>query len=153
MHNNPSQTEDPNKPWVGLWMGRRHVVFDREIQPQDTQYMLIYFVEGKSLCFRDKEIERKHVKTIRNQQTIDFAIEQYVQWKRNNQDQLANLMSETAFHVQEPASLKMKCLECGGEGITYSRIGTFSDGAFSDGVNQREVCNHCNGTGFVANIY
>lgn len=141
------------KIWVGFWMGRRHVVFDPELQPTDKQFIRLYFVEGKSLCCRSGSAERMHVKTVRDKKTIDYAIDQYDEWKRRNQETVSKLISETFYSIQDPDAPRKKCSTCNGDGITYTRIGTFSEGAFSDGVNERDVCRHCDGKGFVANIF
>jgi hypothetical protein len=148
-----NHSSEQSKLWVGFWKNRRHVVFDPSIQPADDVYMLLYFVEGKSLCYRSRETERTQVKTVRGQAGIDYAIEQYLEWKRNHTNELSELKDRQSPYIQDPDALNVKCPNCKGDAISYLTVGTFSEGAFSDGVNQREVCNHCNGTGVVPNVY
>lgn len=50
--------------WVGRWRSKRYVVFDPSIQPENPEYMLLYFVEGRSLCVRKRADERKEVVTV-----------------------------------------------------------------------------------------
>lgn len=147
-----TQSESAPKLWVGLWLERRHVVFDPTIQPQDKPFVLLYFVEGIALCCRDRHTERGKVTSVRDQPTIEFAIEQYMAWRRINPDQIVRLTGNSPYEIQEPGALNVKCPVCAGEGVHYSRIGTFSDGAFSDGVNQREFCGRCRGHGVIPNI-
>ena len=45
-----------------------------------------------------------------------------------------------------------KCAECDGSGGYHYTVGTFADGAHSDGQNFREYCGTCEGRGSVEDV-
>lgn len=138
--------------WVGLW-NNRHVVFDPSIQPIATQFMLLYFVQGQALCLREREVERKKVRTERNPYDREFALSQYSQWLSSNAHVVAEKKkSAHNMVVENPPPPKRKCSQCDGQGIWHYTVGTFSDGAHSDGQNVNERCTSCRGRGFVDDV-
>ena len=66
--------------WVGLWHGKRYVVYDPSIQPEAPDFMLLYFVEGHALCAKKRAVERKEVRTVSNPDDREFALAQYDRW-------------------------------------------------------------------------
>ncbi len=137
--------------WGGLW-NNRHVVFDPSIQPDDPKFMLLYFVQGKTLCIRERDAERKKVKTVRNPYDRDFALSQYSLWLSSNAYVVLEKKSCPKLAVENPPPPKRKCSPCGGQGSWYYTVGTYSDGAHSDGQNVNEHCSLCGGRGFVDDV-
>jgi hypothetical protein len=146
-----SKPTAPPSPWVGLWKGRRHVVFDPSIQPSSIEYMLLYFVQGQSLCVRKRVDDRLDVRTVRDSRVVEFSISQYEIWKFRNQSLLSLKRESTSFEIEQPDAIRRKCRVCEGNPHSTWTVGTFSDGAHSDGENMSEYCLHCNGRGFVDN--
>lgn len=138
--------------WVGLW-NKRHVVFDPAIQPADSKFVLLYFVEGKSLCTRERETERRKVKTVRNPGDIAFALSQYRKWLSSNAPIVEEKKSRPNMTVENPPPPRRKCSQCDSQGTWHYTIGTFSDGAHSDGQNIIEHCSLCGGHGFVDDVF
>jgi hypothetical protein len=138
--------------WVGLWNGRRHVVFDASIQPSNPEFMLLYFVQGHSLCARKREVERQKVISVRNPDDQIFALEQYKKWASANAQVVATKQSQESFEVENPPPLRKICPQCDGHGTCHYTVGTFADGGHSDGQNFVEYCSCCGGRGFVDDI-
>ncbi|MGV0960263.1 MAG: hypothetical protein ACOYB1_10545 [Limnohabitans sp.] len=137
--------------WVGLWH-KRHVVFDPSIQPVNQKFMLLYFVQGKALCVRDREVDRKTVRTVRDQYEIEFALDQYSKWLLSNRNIVEDKRSCLDMVAENPPPSRRKCSQCDGQGNWHYTVGTFSDGAHSDGVNVSERCSLCDGRGFVDDV-
>ena len=137
--------------WVGLWYNR-YVVFDPSIQPDDQKFMLLYFVQGKTLCIRERDAERKAVKTVQNSYDRDFALSQYSRWLSSNAHVVLEKKSCPKLAVENPPPPKRKCSECDGLGSWHYTVGTFSEGAYSDGQNKIERCSLCYGRGFVDDV-
>ena len=145
-------TSDRSLPWVGHWRDRRLVVFDPKHQPESQDFMLLYFVQGHSLCARNRAVEREHVATCKFPEDHDFALEQYHRWVTLHGQELEAKKSQVQFAVEEPAAPRRKCPICGGEGNVTYRVGTFSDGAHSDGQNITDHCDNCHGRGYVDDV-
>lgn len=137
--------------WVGRW-NNRHIVFDPTIQPKDKKFILLYFVQGKSLCLRDRVVERKRAKTVRSPYEIDFALKQYRKWLSINSN---NLQERTyqCMSIEAPPPPRRKCSQCDGHGNWHYTVGTFSEGAHSDGQNMTEYCTLCGGHGFIDDVF
>ena len=138
-------------PWVGMWKGRRHVVYDAAIQPQSADFMLLYFVQGQSLCIRSRFTDRTDVSTISDSLAKEFALTQYALWKSRNQQLIDRKRSLSVFETEHPGSIRRKCSVCYGNPHSTWTVGTFSDGAHSDGQNMGEHCSACKGQGYVDN--
>lgn len=149
--NEASKLKAPNAPWVGMWKGRRHVVFDPSIQPQSIEFMLLYFVQGQSLCVRNRAIDRADVRTVTDSEATHFALFQYELWKSRNQSLVEQKKARSIFEIEQPDAIRRKCRACDGNPHSIWTVGTFSDGAHSDGANMVEHCSSCKGLGFVDN--
>src|SRR3990172_6888871 len=106
----------PQDIWVGLWHGKRHVVFDPSIQPENPEFMFLYFVEGHVLCARKRTVERKEVTTVLNPDDREFAIAQYAQWLSANAGVAADKKSHPEFEIENPPPPRKKCPQCDGQG-------------------------------------
>ena len=138
--------------WVGKWKERRLVVFDPKGQPDNIEFMLLYFVQGQSLCIRNRAIERNNVIKCQILGDYEFAVEQYQLWLSLNKQSLETKKYQTNFVVEEPEVPRRKCSSCDGDGNFNYRVGTFSDGSHSDGQNFTDHCNKCHGSGYVDNV-
>jgi len=125
-----SKLEPPTFPWVGMWKGRRHVVFDPLIQPESKEFMLLYFVQGQSLCTRKKAVDRVDVRTVTDPSAITFALSQYDIWKSLNQSLVEQKKASSFLEIEQPDAIRRKCRICDGMG---------------------GYCSYCNGHGFVDN--
>jgi len=153
MSNDEQEVKCASNLWVGLWHERRHVVFDPTIQPQDEAFILLYFVEGQCLCYRDRTADRSKVITVRDPFAIQFAIRQYGFWRQKNPDRIKSLAVTPLCEVQDPEPLNVKCPVCSGEAIWHERAGAFSNGTgIADGENTRTACNRCMGKGVISNL-
>lgn len=147
-----SRTPDPQPSiWVGYLMGRL-VVFDPSIQPSNQDYVLLYFVQGQALCMRKRADERVRVKSVRNPYEREYALAQYAKWASTNASLLTQKSASANFDVEDPPPPRKICSECEGEGSWHYTVGSFADGAHSDGQNFRETCSSCRGRGSVENV-
>lgn len=137
--------------WVGHW-NNRHVVFDPSIQPADSKFMILYFVQGRTLCIRERVVERKKVRTVRTPYDRDFALNQYSLWRCSNAHIVSEKKACPNMVVENPPPPRRKCSQCDGQGAWHYTVGTFSDGAHSDGQNVNEHCSLCGGRGFVDDV-
>lgn len=135
--------------WAGLWHEKRHVVFDPSIQPDNLEFMLLYFVEGHALCARKRAIERTEVTTIANPYDRDFALDQYAQWHSANVAIIDVKKSLTEFEIENPPPPLKKCTRCDGLGTWFDTVNKPTYGVISEGANIIERCPSCNGKGFV----
>jgi hypothetical protein len=140
------------KLWAGHWHNRQ-VVYDPTIQPSDQKYIFLYFVQGRSLCLRDRELERKTVLPIKIHWDRDDAVAQYLKWRSINGHVLKEKLSRSIMIIEEPPSSRRKCLVCDGMGHWSYAVGTFSEGGNSDGRNHRAHCEHCNGQGYFDDVF
>lgn len=138
--------------WVGLWHGRRHVVFDPSIQPENPEFMLLYFVEGHALCARKRTSDRSEVTTVRIPPDRDFALSQYSYWLSQNRDIAAERKASAAFEVENPPPPRKKCPQCDGQGTWFDTINKCTYGVISEGPNIIERCPLCSGRGFVQDV-
>ena len=141
----------PEKLWVGMWKSRRQVVYDPSIQLTSKSHMLLYFVQGQCLCVRERAADKVDVNTITQQSARTFAIAQYHLWKSRNTDVLRAKQEIPELTAENPGPIRKKCPVCNGNAHTTYTVGTFSDGAHSDGQNISEYCQACKGHGFVDN--
>ena len=102
-------TEEKQETWVGLWHGKRHVVIDPSIKPVNSEFMLLYFVEGHSLCARKRAVEQKEVTTVQNPCDREFALEQYGLWYSANARIAAEKKARQEFEVEDPLPPRKKC--------------------------------------------
>ena len=144
-----SQTSE--NVWVGMWKSRRQVVYDSLIQPASKSHMLLYFVQGQCLCVRERAVDKAEVRTLTQQSARTFAIDQYRLWKSRNMDVIREKQELPEFNVENPGPIRKKCPVCNGIAHTSYTVGTFSDGAHSDGQNISEYCQACKGHGFTDN--
>lgn len=151
--NNPVGVQIAHNCWVGWWKRRRLVVFDPSIQPTNSNFMLLYFVQGRSLCFRDKLSDRTEVISVRNEHERSFALYQYKLWISRNKNAALEKQKIEHASLENPDPLKIECPACQGECSWYYTVGTYSEGANSDGQNISGNCSVCSGSGFVENIY
>lgn len=142
---------DSKKLWVGLW-GTRHVVFDPAIQPADPKFVLFYLVEGHALCIREREVERKKVRTVRNFDEINFSLQQYEMWCSTNPGAAKEKLLSTFLAVDTPTAPKKKCLACDGEGVWIDRRDKTTYGVTTEESNIRESCSTCGGKGVVDDV-
>ena len=146
-------SETTARLWVGVWYGSRTVVYDPSLQPEQADLVFLYFVQGKALCARLKEKDRPHLKKFSPEFRAIFAIDQYKHWMSlQNHEELVQRCKLTTKPDSPPIPGRA-CAKCGGDGSWHYQIGTFSDGANSDGQNYIERCNRCSGTGSVDNVY
>ncbi len=138
--------------WVGLWHGKRHVVFDPSIQPENSEFMLLYFVEGHSLCARKRVAERNIVTTVRNPYDREFALEQYGRWCSTNASIAAKKKVHQEFEVENPPPYRKKCPQCDGQPNWIDTAKKPTYGVMSEGPNIVEHCQSCNGLGFVNDV-
>ena len=142
----------PKETWVGLWHGKRHVVFDPSIQPENPEFMLLYFVKGHSLCARKRTVELKEVTTVHNQYDRDFALEQYALWRSGNARIADEKKARQEFEVESPPPPRRKCSQCDGQPIWFDSVNKPTYGVISEGPNIIERCPSCNGHGFVDDV-
>ena len=140
-----------SRPWIGMWKARRLVVFDPGIQPADPDFMLLYFVQGQSLCVRHRALDRKEVRTVNDPNACQFALGQYAAWTAMHVGSAQAKRNLVGYMVEQPGPIRRKCRACDGEAHWTYTVGTFSDGAHSDGQNVHELCKSCGGQGFVDN--
>ena len=137
--------------WVDLWRGKRHVVFDPSIQPENSEFMLLYFVEGHALCAR-LEIERKEVATVSNPYDREFALEQYAQWLSTNAQIAAEKKSRLEFEIENPPPPRKKCPQCDGVPTWFDPVNRPTYGVMSEGPNIIEQCSLCKGAAFLKDV-
>ena len=142
----------PKDTWVGLWHGKRHVVFDPSIQPENPEFMLLYFVEGHSLCARKRTVERKEVITVHNPYDHEFALEQYALWFSVNARIASEKKARQEFEVENPPPPRKKCPQCEGQPNWFDTVNKPTYGVISEGPNIIERCPSCNGQGFVSDV-
>lgn len=138
--------------WVGRWH-KRYVVFDPSIQPKNEEFILLYFVQGQSLCLRKRWDEEKITSEISDQNEKKFALDQYSHWFSANRDIVADKQSRTVFEVENPPDQKTFCPKCDGQGTWYDVVNKVSYGVQSEGPNVREICDLCLGNGFVDDTF
>lgn len=138
--------------WVGLWHGKRHVVFDPSIQPENQEFMLVYFVEGHALCARRRTVERREVTTVRNPYDREFALEQYAQWLSVNSPVAAEKKSRLEFEIENPPPPRKRCPQCDGQPTWFDTVNKPTYGVISEGPNIIERCPSCSGQGFVSDV-
>ncbi len=142
----------PKETWVGLWHRGRLVVFDPSIQPENPEFMLLYFVEGHSLCARRRTVERKEVTTVQNPYDREFALEQYALWCSANARIAAEKKARQEFEVESPPPPRKKCPQCDGEPNWFDTVNKPTYGVISEGPNIIERCPSCKGQGFVSDV-
>lgn len=142
----------PQDIWVGLWHGKRHVVFDPTIQPENPEFMLLYFVEGHALCARERTVERKEVTTVLNPYDREFALAQYDQWLSANARDAADKKSRPEFEIENPPPPRRKCPQCNGQSTWFDTVNKPTYGVISEGPNIIERCPSCKGEGFVSDV-
>jgi hypothetical protein len=138
--------------WVGVWHGKRHVVFDPSMQPENPEFMFLYFVEGHSLCARKRAVERKDVITAKNPYDREFALEQYALWCSTNAGVAAEKKASQEFEVENPPPPRKKCPQCDGQPNWFDTVNKPTYGVISEGENIIERCPSCNGGGFVRDV-
>jgi|APMI01.1.fsa_nt_gi hypothetical protein len=138
--------------WVGLWHRKRHVVFDPSIQPENLEYMLLYFVEGHALCARKRTVERKEVTTVHHIYDREFALEQYRLWFSANASIAVEKKACKEFQVENPPPPRKKCRQCDGQPNWFDTVNKPTYGVLSEGPNIIERCPSCNGQGFVNDV-
>ena len=144
-----SQTSE--KLWVGMWKSRRQVVYDPSIQPASKSHMFLYFVQGQCLCARERASDKTEVHTLNELSARTFAVDQYRLWLSRNMDALQAKLRLTDLTAEDPGPIRRKCSVCNGNAHTTYTVGSFSDGAHSDGQNVSEYCQACRGQGFTDN--
>lgn len=148
---------DTNTTWVGSVMDKQLVVFDKTIQPRDTKFIYIYYVNGNSLCTRFAEEERQRFKTVKDQDRIAFALKNYNCWKNNNAQEIEYRKGLTDFLIETPRAARAKCTKCNGNPKSIYSVGSFSEGSQSDGFNIIDICDNCSGAGYIdilaCNVY
>jgi len=144
---------DAKPLWVGLWGNRRQVVFDPALQPTNDELIFLYFVQGRALCTRSKAADRGNVRTIHDAEAIKAAVNQYERWRSQQSPQALAEKSRSANAVEAPPPPLVPCRACGGNPHAHYTVGTFSDGAHSDGVNVVESCDACHGAGYVSDVF
>lgn len=150
-------TEEKQEVWVGIWHNNRHVVLEPSIQPENQEFMLLYFVEGHSLCVRNRDVERiafknKEITTVKNPYVRDFALEQYSLWYSANAHIAELKKSAQQFEVENPPPPRKKCPQCDGQPNWFDTVNKPTYGVISEGPNIVERCPSCNGKGFVDNV-
>jgi hypothetical protein len=149
---NSGESTTPKSIWVGLWHGKRHVVFDPSIQPENPEFILLYFVEGHALCTRKRTVERKAVTTVHDSEDREFALAQYGQWVAANARIADNKKTRPELEVEDPPPPRKKCPECDGQPTWFDTVNKPTYGVISEGPNIIERCPHCNGKGFVSDV-
>lgn len=147
-----ASSQATQETWVGLWHGKRHVVFDPSIQPENPEFMLLYFVEGHALCARKRTVERKEVATVRNPEDRELALERYACWCTVNACIAAEKKARQEFEIENPPPPRKKCPECDGEPIWFDTVNKPTYGVISEGPNIIERCHSCKGHGFVSDV-
>lgn len=145
-------TEDAKDTWVGLWHGKRHVVFDPSIQPENSEFMLLYFVEGHSLCARKRADERMEITNVNNPYDREFALGQYDLWCSANSRLVAEKKARQEFNVENPPPPRKRCPQCDGQPNWFDYVNKTTYGVISEGPNIIERCPSCNGHGFVSDV-
>ena len=145
---NPSVAPDAQPLEVLHWHSR-HVVFDPAIQPMDTSFVFLYFVQGRALCARSKK--ELSALPVRNPYDYELAIEQYLKWRSTNPRTADQKLRQTTFVAEDPPAARMKCPVCDGFPSWVDAIVKPTYGVMSEGTNIVERC-PC-GSGWVDNIY
>ncbi len=148
----PANPQNSQAIWVGLWHGKRHVVFDPSIQPNNPDFMLLYFVEGHALCARKHAAEQTEVTIVADPYDRDFALAQYAQWLSKNGRSTADKKARPEFEIENPPPPRKKCPQCDGQGTWFDTINKCTYGVNSEGTNIIERCPSCNGQSFVADV-
>lgn len=148
----PENQQNLQAIWVGLWHEKRHVVFDPSIQPDNTDFMLLYFVEGHTLCARKRATERTEVTTVTDPYNRDFALAQYAYWLATNGRVAAEKKACPEFVIVNPPLPRKKCPQCNGQGTWFDTVNKSTYGVISEGPNIIERCPSCNGQCYVTDV-
>ena len=138
--------------WVGLWRHKRHVVFDPAIQPENSEIMFLYFVEGHALCTMNFAAEEVRLSAVVHQPDYEFALAQYTLWLSANAGIVDTKKCRLKHEIEDPPAPRKKCPECDGQGTWYDSINKPTYGVISEGPNIVEHCPSCRGHGFVINV-
>lgn len=144
-----SSNDDPSTIWVGAIQNKQLVVFDKEVQPSDPSFIYIYYVNGNSMCTRSADDERRRFRTVKDTKRIEFALQNYLCWKKNNAQEIEYRNALTTFVIETPAVARDKCPDCKGEPKSVYSVGSFAEGSQSDGVRVVEICKRCSGAGYI----
>ncbi|MCT6700975.1 hypothetical protein [Rheinheimera sp. 4Y26] len=148
---------DSSAIWVGAIQDKLLVVFDKEIQPSDSSFIYIYYVNGNSMCTRNADDERRRFRTVKDNNRVNFALVNYLCWKKNNTQEIKFRKALTDFVIETPGLARDKCPDYKGEPKSVYSVGSFAEGSQSDGVRIVDICNRCSGAGYIdilaCNIY
>ncbi|MBK5913733.1 hypothetical protein [Rhodocyclus purpureus] len=139
--------------WVGLWRGQRHVVFDPLIQPDNSEFILLYFVEGRALCARKRANERYELSPVSNPRDRDFALEQYCLWRSTHAHIAAEKKARRAFEEEYPPPARKKCPDCDCHTHWSDLVNKPRYEMRSELTVVAEPCPSCKGEGFVRDVF
>ena len=139
--------------WVGLWRGQRHVVFDPLIQPDNSEFMLLYFVEGRALCARKRANERYELSPVSNPRDREFALEQYCRWRSANTQVAAEKKGRRVFEAENPPPARKKCPDCDAHTNWSDPVNKPRYEVKSELTAVTELCPSCKGEGFVRDVF
>ncbi len=147
-----SDSTKPQEIWVGLWRGGRRVVFDPSIQPENPEFVLLYFVEGHALCARRRADERNEVTRVHIPDDLEFALEQYAKWLSVNSRVAAEKKSRLEFEIENPPPPNKVCPDCDGYPTWCDAVNKPTYVGITEGPNIIEICPSCNGRGRVSDV-
>lgn len=145
----------PNTPEgasVWRWNGRRTVVLDPKIQPRDSGFAVLYFVEGHDLCVRSGVTDLQNMLQISDSYDRNFALEQYARWSKENGKVIAEKKLQTEFTIEAPPHPRKKCPQCEGQPTWFDAINKATYGVIAEGPNIIWRCQHCSGNGYVVDV-
>lgn len=132
---------------VGYFARRRLVVYNMEAQHDSPELMLLYSVHGHKLCVRSRaEDERKLSFNVRRE-TVEFALEQYERWLRDNAEQIVSKRHSTV--IDSLPLMRKTCPTCEGQGNWMDRVNKCSYGVIEEEANIVEQCPTCRGLCYV----
>ena len=138
---------------VFSWRKSRFVVVDPSIQPVNTEFILLYFVEGNALCLRRRADEEMHLIPVKNQWDHESSLSKFEKWSSINPGLAREKSFQTKFEVEEPPARKKKCPECDGSPRWSDAVVKPSYGVKEEGPNIIESCRVCSGSGYVDNVF
>jgi len=147
-----SITSNSKNPRVAYFNERRLFVLDESIQPDDGEYMLVYSVQGHSLCLRSRVDDHAKLSFDVPPETLEFAIEQYRKWQSLPQDGLVSKLSDGTLEVSKLPHMRRPCPQCEGLGTWMDRQNKCSYGVAEEEANIVEYCETCHGHCYVEDL-
>ncbi len=137
---------------VAYYAERRLVVLDLAIQPSAPDHMLLYSVQGHSMCLRRKSEDYTRLSFKMPQETSEFALDQYREWRSQQPSASAKQFSAPQLAVTPFPFFNKTCPACDGQGTWMDRLNKCSYGVIQEESNIVERCATCNGAGSVEDI-